>query len=202
MNVQNWYYNEDEEHSVTDHAATLCELCVRGNIDAIKDLLECPDTNVNEIDSIGETPLHKACSTGNTEVIKLLLEQDGIEIWRESEREQTPLHVASKYGYAEAAELLLNAKSDENKARSYVNMPDCKGLTPLCYLAKSSKDIEFLQKRYFTVRLYSVLISNWRNVILFDSPGVLNWVPPSKVQQHAWSGKPKILWTSLTCVVV
>lgn len=120
-------------------------------------MLECQDTDVNEVDSMGETPLHKACSTGNTEVITLLLDQDSIDIWRKSEREQTPLHVASKYGYKEAAELLLNAESDKNKARSYVNMPDCKGLTPLCYLAKSSKDIEFLQRRYFTVRLYSVL---------------------------------------------
>ena len=115
---------------------------------------------MNEVDSTGETPLHKACSKGNTEVVTLLLDQDSIDIWRKSEREQTPLHVASEYGYAEVAELLVNAESDENRARSYVNMPDCKGLTPLCYLAKSSNDIKFLQERYFTVRLYSVFISN------------------------------------------
>ena len=116
---------------------------------------------MNETDSTGETPLHKACFKGNTEVIKLLLNKKGIDIWIKSEKEQTALHVASKCGFVEAAELILGAESDKNKIKSYVNIPDCQRLTPLCYLSKFSKDIEFLQKRYFTstVRLtYCVLI--------------------------------------------
>lgn len=130
---------------------------MRGDKVAIRSLLEDPDTNVNETDSKSETPLHKVCSTGNTEVIKLLLEQDGIDIWRKSNHGKTPLHVASECGCVEAAELLLGTVSDENEVKHYVNMPDSRGLTPLCYLAKLTKDVhrseimvKFLQERYVT----------------------------------------------------
>jgi len=39
-------------------------------------------------------------------------------------------------------------------------------------------------------------------VLLLDSAGVLILGSPSRVQQHAQSGKPKMLWTLFIYVVV
>ena len=136
----------------------MCALCASGDKDAIRNRLKHPKTNVNETDSTGETPLHKACQAGDIEVIQLLLAQNGIDIWRKSNDGRTPLHVASKYGYVKAAELLLGEECDENEDKSYVNITDYQGLTPLCYSAKFCQGIQkremvmFLQARYVTVK--------------------------------------------------
>ena len=138
----------------TDVGPKLHALCTVGDKDAVRILLDESDTDVNEVDSTGETPLHKACHAGKLHIMTLLLHQVGIDISKKSNNGQTPLHIASKLGNMEAARLLLNADSDERNATSYVDSLDNQGLTPLCYLAKFSKDIKmvnFLRQRYVTV---------------------------------------------------
>ena len=138
----------------TDLGPKLCALCTTGDEDAIRALLDDSDTDVNETDCTGETPLHKACRAGELSIIKLLLQQDGIVISKRNNNGQTPLHIVSKVGNVEAAQLLLDAESNESNAISYVNSLDNRGLTPLCYSAKFSKDIQmvnFLRERYVTV---------------------------------------------------
>ena len=135
----------------TDLGTELCALCSSGDEAAVRRLLNNSDTDVNEPDSTGETPLHKACQAGELQIIELLLQQDGIDISRKSKNGQTPLHIASKLGNIEAARLLLDAESDESNATSYLNLPDNQGLTPLCYSSKFFKDIQlvnFLLERY------------------------------------------------------
>ena len=139
----------------TDLGPKLCALCASGDEDAVRTLLADSDTNVNETDSTGETPLHKACQAGELQIMTLLLNQTRIDISKKSSNGQTPLHIASKLGNVEAAQLLLDAESDKSRAISYVNSLDAQGLTPLCYSAKFSKDIEmvnFLRERYVTVK--------------------------------------------------
>ena len=137
----------------TDLGPKLCAQCTTGDEGAVRKLLDDSDTDVNETDSTGETPLHKACHAGKVEIIKLLLQQVGIDISKRNSSGQTPLHIASKVGNIEAAKLLLDAESNESNAIRYVNSPDNQGLTPLCYSAKFSKDImvNFLRERYVTV---------------------------------------------------
>ena len=142
----------------TDLGPKLCALCTIGDEDAVRAMLDDPDTDVNVTDSTGETPLHKACRASKLHIIKLLLQQDGIIISKRNNNGQTPLHIVSKVGNVEAAQLLLDAESKESNA---VNTPDNRGLTPLCYSAKFSKDIQMvnsLRERYVTVRyiLYRV----------------------------------------------
>ena len=147
----------NEEHSITDLVPTLCALCTSGDIDAVKEHLQKPDTDVNVTDSTGETPLHKACSTGDLKILELLLKQDGIIIRPKSVNGETPLHIASKRGNLEAARLLLDAEPDEAD-QCDINIPDSNGLTPLCYASKLHQRrndmVKFLLERYFVVGLY------------------------------------------------
>ena len=139
----------------TDLGPKLGALCTTGDEDAVRTLLDDSDTNVNEADLTGETPLHKACLAGQPHIMALLLQQDGIDISRSNNSGQTPLHIASKLGNVEAAQLLLDAESDKRRAVHYVNLPDNQGLTPLCYSSKFSKDIQmvtFLLERYITMK--------------------------------------------------
>jgi len=149
----NGLYNEED--SIEDLGSTLCALCSSGDIGAVQRHLQNPDTDVNETDSTGEAPLHKACNIGNLDILKLLLKQDGIKISPRSDNGQTPLHIASRLGNLEAAELLIDAEPDKNEAKWNINMPDSKGLTPLCYAAtihQGREDmVKFLVERYFVV---------------------------------------------------
>ena len=134
----------------TDLGPKLCALCTAGDEDAVRAMLGDSDTDVNETDSTGETPLHKACRAGKLHIITLLLQQDRIVISKGNNNGQTPLHIVSNMGNVEAAKLLLDAESNE----SNVNSPDNRGLTPLCHSAKFSKDVQmvnFLRERYVTV---------------------------------------------------
>ena len=138
----------------TDLGPKLCTLCSTGDEDAVRALLGDSDTDVNETDSTGETPLHKASRAGKLHIITLLLQHDRIVISKGNNNGQTPLHIVSKVGNVEAAQLLLDAESIESNAISYVNSPDNRGFTPLCYSAKFSKDVRmvnFLRERYVTL---------------------------------------------------
>ena len=159
----------------TDLGPELCALCTTGDEHEVRALLDDSDTDVNVTDSTGETPLHKACHASKLHIIKLLLQQDGIVISKGNNNGQTPLHIVSKVGNVEAAQLLLEAESKESNA---VNSPDNRGLTPLCYSAKFSKDIQvvnFLRERYVTVRyiLYSVVFSIARESLCYFASNLL-----------------------------
>ena len=108
----------------TDLGPKLCALCTIGDEGAVRRLLGDSDTDVNETDSTGDTPLHKACQAGELQIIELLLQQHGIDISRRNNNGQTPLHIASKVGNVQAAQLVLDAESDERNAIRYVNSPD------------------------------------------------------------------------------
>ena len=140
----------------TDLGPKLCALCTVGDKDAVRRLLDDADTDVNETDSTGETPLHKACHAGELEIIELLLQKDGIDISSRSNNGQTPLHIVSKLGNVKAAQLILDAEPDESRAISYVNSPDDQGLTPLCCSVKFIQMVNFLQKRYVYCEIYTV----------------------------------------------
>ena len=136
---------------ITDLGTKLRALCASGDEAAVRELLEDSGTDVNEADSKGETPLHKACHASKLQIMTLLLRQGGIDISRSNNNGQTPLHIASKVGNVEAARLLLDAEFDESNATNYANSPDHQGLTPLCYSAKIQM-VNLLKERYVVPR--------------------------------------------------
>ena len=145
----------NEENSITDIGPTLCVLCTSRDVHAVELFLQKPDADVNVTDSTGETPLHKACTSGDLKILELLLKQNGIKISQKSKNGQTPLHIASRLGNLEAAKLLLDTVPDE--AECNINMPDSKGLTPLCYATKLHRErnnmVEFLLEKYDNIIL-------------------------------------------------
>jgi len=203
--LESTYMDDAADHSITDLSPTLCALCSSGDIEAVESHLQKPDTDVNETDSAGETPLHKACNFDNLDILKLLLKQDGIKISPKSGNGQTPLHIASRLGNLKAAEFLIDAERDKNEAKCNINMPDSKGLTPLCYAAtihQGREDmIKFLVERYFVVSNCTP-VNEICMLQLVPFAGVLILVRPLEVQQHAVVGRQKMLKISLNCVVV
>ena len=154
----------------TDLGPKLCALCTVGDKDAVRRLLDDADTDVNETDSTGETPLHKACHAGELEIIELLLQKDGIDISSRSNNGQTPLHIVSKLGNVKAAKLILDAEPDESRAISYVNSPDDQGLAPLCCSVEFIQMVNFLQKRYVYCEIYTCILDFFcRRILHFVS---------------------------------
>ncbi len=112
-----------------------------GSYKAAKALIEIPQTNVDAINEVGETPLmiavlkgqtalvaallakdadvnkegwtplHYAATAGNTELISLLLEKHAY-IDAESPNSTTPLMMAAQYGSPSAVKLLLEEGAD------------------------------------------------------------------------------------------
>ena len=175
-------------------------------MNAVKGYLQNPDIDVNVTDSTAETPLHKACNTGNLKILELLLKQNGIKISPKSDNGETPLHIASRRGNLEAARLLLDAELDEAD-QCDINMPDSKGLTPLCYATKLHQRrndmVKFLLERYFVVGLYYLVNETYSvPICVHHFAGVVILVHLLGVQLNAVYGRQKMLKISLNCVVV
>jgi len=89
----------------------------KGNLDAVRNLVEHQHANVNKRESHGLSPLMGAAAGGHPDVVKYLLDH-GAEVNVTNDQWQTPLMLAALSGNLECVTLLLNAgaKTDE-KAR-------------------------------------------------------------------------------------
>ena len=87
----------------------LIDACKSRNIELIKSLIDDPNTNINEADRAGLTPIYYA--RDNVLIVKLLLETLKISInWRNAKGE-TIFFSACKYGYIEVVKILLEETS-------------------------------------------------------------------------------------------
>jgi ankyrin repeat protein len=77
---------------------------------------------VNELDSEGNTALHRAASKGQNDTVKLLLDS-GANINARNMQSETPLYFCAEAGYPKTVKLLLDAGADTSILSSTGNSP-------------------------------------------------------------------------------
>ena len=80
--------------------------CVKGNIERVKELLEC-GAKVNTRDFAEWTPLHEACNHGYEEIVKLLINHGAYIDATAGEDKDTPLHDAVSNNHIGVVRFLL-----------------------------------------------------------------------------------------------
>jgi ankyrin repeat protein len=94
----------------------------KGNVNAVKKLLN-NEANVNQADNEnGITPLIIASGLGRADIVKLLLAK-GANVNKASKEGWTPLYEASINGRANVVKVLLNKGADVNKADKFGKTP-------------------------------------------------------------------------------
>lgn len=111
------------------------------------------NVNINQKNSIGNTPLHEAIYSNNYSIIKLLIKKK-VNVNSQNNKLETPLHIASLLGYSEIMYLLLENRANVNLMTSY-------GETALHYACYDCYDIMIL----------NMLVDNGININLKDNEG-------------------------------
>ena len=113
-----------------------------GDVEQVKNLVECNGTNINTQDDDGRTPLYLASLKNHTEVVNFLLGVEGIDVNQQTTiNGETALIVAAKNGGTDIVKLLLgNGKVDLNKGLTTT------GMTPLIAASQNghNKIVEML----------------------------------------------------------
>ncbi|KAF0699880.1 Aste57867_9590 [Aphanomyces stellatus] len=102
----------------------------QGSVDAVKALLDDPETSVHKTRWSGVTALHRACEAGDIATIQVLLDHGAAVNARSTWGWYTPLHVASRYGREDAIHFLLAHGADWNQK-------DKNNVTPFKYAVRA-----------------------------------------------------------------
>lgn len=90
--------DSDEDDSDDEEITTLHEACLEGDVDEVKEFLKT-DPDVELLDDLGWTPLHRAISGGSLEVVKYLIEERGADEFALCGKDgYTALHIAADWG--------------------------------------------------------------------------------------------------------
>lgn len=107
---------------------------MRGNDPSARDLLSCPQVDIEAKDKQMMTPLFVACSYGYVDITRRLVDA-GAVLLAKDETLQTPLHRAAMEGHLEIVDLLLTAASTHNDEgwmlKTMVELRDAEEQTPL-----------------------------------------------------------------------
>jgi ankyrin repeat protein len=100
----------------TGNAAFFFEACVKGDVEALRELLATDPSLVRtdrpQSRHRGWTGLHSAAQEGHVDAVRLLLEHGADPNAREEGDNTYPLHWAAAYGHLEAVRALLDAGGD------------------------------------------------------------------------------------------
>jgi ankyrin repeat protein len=123
----------------SNHGYTGLHLAVMfGSREALGELLDRSDFDVNIRDHSGQTPLYLAAKSGDKELVDLLLSIEETDVNLSDLSDCTPLHIAIQFGRKEVIESLLKNKNID------VNLFDGKGQTSI-YLALQSGNKELVE---------------------------------------------------------
>lgn len=98
------------------------DLVARGQLDALRHLLQSDPDAVNRVDRLRKTALHTAAGVDEVEAIRLLLDA-GADIGARDVTGMTPLHVAAVYSRRRAATLLLERGADLHARDAFGDTP-------------------------------------------------------------------------------
>ena len=125
--------NQKDQHIFTfisnaydKNTTPLCDASIHNRIDVIEYLLEF-DTDVNETNEEGDTPLFLASGYGNNRIVLLLIKHNANI--HHIVNGLSSLYIAADQGHLEIVHTLLNAGAD-------VDQPSDTGLTPLLIASK------------------------------------------------------------------
>ena len=120
----------------SDRESQLLQLCIDGNLPALKDLITKKELNPNEVkDSSGLTLLHLACQHGHLNIVQYLIKNQKCNAETTTPNGRTPLHIACKSGHLHILKCLIaDHKCDPH-------CTDNDGYTPL-HAASENGNIE------------------------------------------------------------
>ncbi|XP_067049296.1 transient receptor potential cation channel subfamily A member 1 homolog isoform X2 [Acropora muricata] len=88
----------------------------KGNLTAVRELLQCDGIKIDQKDKSESTPLHCAATDGVKEVIKALLDA-GADVRAKDEEKKTPIHFACSGGKIDAVKVLFkHVENSENRS--------------------------------------------------------------------------------------
>src|SRR5215469_13205715 len=90
--------------------------------DSLPDFLDVPITDVNQIGSVGDRPIHVACIRGALDDVLALVEA-GADVNAAGDLGYTPLHHASSDGHYKIVEVLLSHGADVTAKNEFGQTP-------------------------------------------------------------------------------
>jgi len=105
-----------------------------GVVEIVAVLVRMEGSDINQMDSLGNTPLIWAARNGHEGVVKILLERDNVNPDKPNNDSQTPLCQAAYNGHEGVVKMLLE-RGDVNP-----NKPNNHGRTPLWWAARNGHE--------------------------------------------------------------
>lgn len=93
----------------------------KGNVKVLKRMIEENQSNINDVDEAGFTPLIWAARNGHTRCVKIILNATGVDINKTDNQGNTALHWAAKNGHTSCVRLLQN-KTDIELAVNHAKL--------------------------------------------------------------------------------
>lgn len=136
----NWHFPANQAIALNDQFQAIHHAVLRGDLPAVKEMLDI-DQDVNAASRVYEvTPLHMAAQIGTVEMARILIRR-GAKLDTQDSGGNTPLHYAALAGRPEMLELLLKNGAD-SRIRSI------SGYTPLHSVIHSAPDWDAPNSHY------------------------------------------------------
>ena len=101
---------------------TVAQVLKKYTEDNLPDFSEVPITDVNQVGSNGDRPIHIACFRGNLEDVIALVEA-GADVNAAGDLGFTPLHEATSKGFLEIVKVLLSHGADVDAKNEFGETP-------------------------------------------------------------------------------
>lgn len=155
---------------------------IRNNdIRLLQDLLQNPNCTGNEVNIIGNTPLHMAIDCHYIDCVKLLLKKPGININVINNFGFTPIHKAAFHGNYKIVKMLL-----KNGAK--VNIQCNLGRTPLFIACTNPiKNLQVIEQLLVYGADPSILTKEGDDIFNCAKPFVIDYITFFFLRDHLWS---------------